>query len=112
MARLPALSPLAELQNPSDSASLNQTLRRLKNELIGHQHKKQHWISAGLVPYLRNLLIPSRPHAKRRQRDVNGAPGSLFEGPKAENEEARLQAVMIVGSLASGRRVKACNDIC
>lgn len=69
-------------------------LRVCKNEIIGHEEKKSLWVRGGLLKYLTEILILH-----------TGQPGSTpkrHQG-RSEQEEARLQAIIVVGSIAQGQ---------
>ena len=69
-------------------------LRALKNELIGHEEKKELWVRSGVLRPLRDVLsIPKRPDGSTHKRHQG----------RSEQEEARLQAIVIVGSIAQGQ---------
>ena len=69
-------------------------LRALKNELIGHDEKKDLWVRSGVLGPLRDVLsIPKRPDSSTPKRHQG----------RSEQEEARLQAIVIVGSIAQGQ---------
>ena len=94
---------LSELRSPSSPASQVAALRALKNEIIGHEQKKEMWIGLGVVPPIARILNTHKGNGKRRHREANG--GARHTDRKAgrtDEEEARLQAIIIVGSLAYG----------
>ncbi|KAL8807076.1 MAG: hypothetical protein Q9182_000909 [Xanthomendoza sp. 2 TL-2023] len=95
---------LSELQCPTSSASQVTALKALKNEIIGHGQKKRIWLGLGVLPALARILnTPRANHGKRRESTGNPSvhPAKATFGTTDE-EEARLQAIIIVGSLASG----------
>ena len=101
----PATPPiLSELRNASSPASQIRALRDLKNEIIGHDEKKEQWVGLGVVTPLARILNSHRKNGKKKSREVNGA-GHLTRSRtmRTEEEDARLQAVIIVGSLAFGQ---------
>ena len=78
-------------------------LRALKNELVGHEQKKEMWVSLGVVAPLTRILNTHKGGGKRRHREANGALDRVGRAPtRTDEEEARMQAIIIVGSLASG----------
>jgi armadillo repeat-containing protein 8 len=101
MARVETSAILNELQTPSSISNQVQALRSLKNEIVGHNQRKEKWISQGVVLHLKRILETHKLSSKRRQRDV-GIIDSSREQPRSDEEEARLQAIAIVGSLAHG----------
>lgn len=94
---------LSELRSPSSPASQVAALRALKNEIIGHEQKKEMWIGLGVVPPIARVLNTHKGSGKRRHRE---APAGLRypdrRAGRTDEEEARLQAIIIVGSLAYG----------
>ena len=79
-------------------------LRALKNDIIGHEEKKQMWVGLGAVALIARILNTHKGNGKRKYKEVNGS-GNLGgkRTIRTEEEEARLQAVIVVGSLAQGR---------
>lgn len=101
---------LSELRTPSSLATQIAALRALKNEIIGHEQKKETWVGLGVVTPLVRILNTQRASSKRKYRDINGPADHTFQPRgRTEEEEARLQALIIVGSLAQGRR--SCLDL-
>jgi hypothetical protein len=72
-------------------------LRNLKNELIGHDQRKEAYVNAGIIPALAQVLTSRRPTVMTTEFN-----GSTQEKSKSEELEACLQAILIVGSLAQG----------
>lgn len=100
----PSATILSELRSPSSPASQVAALRALKNEVIGHELKKETWIGLGIVPPISHILNTHRGGGKRKHKDTNGVSDhNTWSGGRSEEEEARLQAVIIMGSLAHGR---------
>ncbi|KAL8683957.1 MAG: hypothetical protein Q9186_000168 [Xanthomendoza sp. 1 TL-2023] len=101
---LPTTPPiLSELRSSTTSASQLTALKTLKNDIIGHGQKKRMWIGLGVLPALARILSTPRANGKRRESNGNRSahPGKAVFG-RTDEEEARLQAIIIVGSLASG----------
>ena len=103
MVRTTAPPILAELRSPPSPTAHLLALKNLKNEIIGHDQKKEGWIHLGIIPLLVSTLSPSRFDGKRPSRELNGAIAHS-SGSKVvtEEEEVRLQATIIIGSLAQG----------
>ncbi|KAI9836268.1 MAG: hypothetical protein M1819_001605 [Sarea resinae] len=101
MTRPPTPPILNELRNPSSSTAQVAALRALKNEIIGHEQKKEAWIRQGVVlPIVRILSV--KPEKRSSSRETNGENGR-GDGIRTSNtDEARLQATIIAGSLAIG----------
>jgi armadillo repeat-containing protein 8 len=107
MTRASAPNALYELRNPSTAEAQVEALRQLKNEIVGHDQRKELIVRHGVVrPLARILEGGRRKSAKRRRTETNGhkAAGSSSrrEEAWATEDEVRLQAVMVVGSLALG----------
>jgi armadillo repeat-containing protein 8 len=95
---------LAELQCSSNAASQADTLKLIKNEIIGHDLRKRSWIAFGIVPTLVNILSTSRPSSsKRSSRETNGL-GKLrpHRSFNVDDDVACTQAAVIAGVLAQG----------
>lgn len=95
---------LSELRSASSPASQVKALRDLKNEVIGHEQKKEIWVGLGILTPLARILNSHKGSGKRKHRDTN-ASGSqpALKVVKSDEEEARLQAIIIIGSLAHGQ---------
>ena len=94
---------LSELRSPSSPATQVAALKALKNEIIGHEQKKEMWIGLGVIAPIARILTSHRCSGKRRYREVNGNTDHFDHGrSRTDDEEARLQAIIIVGSLAHG----------
>ncbi|KAL6720118.1 hypothetical protein ACLMJK_002039 [Lecanora helva] len=94
---------LSELRSASSPTSQLAALRALKNETIGHKQKKQFWVGLGVLTPIARILNTHRGNGKRKHRDIHASkPQSKQRGASGGDEEARLQAVIIVGSLAYG----------
>ena len=96
---------LGELQSPESTASQIAALRGLKNEIIGHDQRKEAWISWGIVPILSKILASSRRASGKRvvPPELNGEKELRRSGGnRTEEDEACLQAIIVVGSLAQG----------
>ncbi|KAI9774945.1 MAG: hypothetical protein M1840_000161 [Geoglossum simile] len=97
----PSVAPiLTQIRNPSSLVSQVSALKALKNELIGHEQKKEMWIGLGIVVPIVHLLGHSKASGKRRSRELNGT--GIYVQERPGEDEARLQATIIVGSLAYG----------
>ena len=72
---------LEELGSPSSLEAQAAALRALKNDVIGHQQRKENWIRQGVIAPLSTIL--------NQQRDNN-------------HPSIRTEAIIIVGSLAQG----------
>ena len=94
---------LSELRSSSSPAGLVAALRALKNDVIGHEQKKEMWIRLGVLAPIARILNSHKGSGKKRHREINGgAPHPKRRSSSADEEEARLQAIVIVGSFAHG----------
>ena len=95
---------LSELRSASSPVSQVAALRALKNEIIGHEQKKEMWIGLGVLAPIARILNTHKGNGKKRHRDLNGTTSrSRQKVSRSDEEEARLQAIIIVGSLAHGQ---------
>ena len=95
-------SILLRLQTAESVASQVSVLRVLKNETIGHDQRKEAWVRWGIIPMLARVLgrrTPSTSGANVAPPELNGAGTSR---PKSEEDDACLQAIIVLGSLAQG----------
>lgn len=102
MTRAAAPPILLQLQSSESASSQVALLRTLKNELIGHDQRKETYVAAGIIPVLGQLLSTRRP-GRVTGAESNGA--ALNQAPLYQNSdesEACLQAILIAGSLAQG----------
>ncbi|KAF1970099.1 ARM repeat-containing protein [Bimuria novae-zelandiae CBS 107.79] len=83
---------LLELSNPSTPEAQLTALRNLKNDIVGHEQRKEHAVEHGVVKALA-LLLRTNTAKRRRGAHVSGLP---------VEDELRFQATLVVGSLAIG----------
>lgn len=113
-------SALAELSNPTTPEAQVVALRNLKNEIVGHEQRKELAVTHGVVRPLAGLLREGvRRGGKRRhsngvtQETSNGAAATSAPAPSSRTrqghhdewtreDELRFQATLVVGSLANG----------
>jgi hypothetical protein len=98
---------LVELSNPSSVEAQLDALRNLKNEIVGHEQRKELAVVHGVVKPLAGLLrTEARKGGKRRRGVANGGGSSGGPGERAmewsTEDELRFQATLVVGSLANG----------
>ncbi|KAI4924077.1 hypothetical protein J4E85_008237 [Alternaria conjuncta] len=100
---------LSELANPSTPEAQLAALQNLKNEIVGHEQRKELAVTHGVVKPLAGLLrAEARKGGKRRRNVTNGHSSGLFnESRKSAEEwttedELRFQATLVAGSLANG----------
>ncbi|KAL8719109.1 MAG: hypothetical protein Q9225_003844 [Loekoesia sp. 1 TL-2023] len=94
---------LSELRSSTSPASQVAALRALKTELVGHEQKKRIWVGLGVLIPIARILNTFKGSGKRRDPNENGtAHCCRAPSTRTDDEEARLQAIIIVGSLAHG----------
>lgn len=92
---------LSKLRNASSPSTQVQALRELKNEIIGHDEKKEFWVRAGVVATLTRIWNSCKGDEKQKSRGIDGTSGLTdSRPPRSVEEEIRLQAIIIIGSLA------------
>ncbi|KAJ5653182.1 hypothetical protein N7490_000185 [Penicillium lividum] len=106
MTRASAPPILLQLQSPDSISSQVASLRTLKNELIGHDQRKEVYVAWGIIPALASVL-GSRWPGKLSAAESNGSAPTQVTRPHqfpegSEESEACLQAILIIGSLAQG----------
>jgi hypothetical protein len=100
MTRAAAPPILLQLQSAESASSQIAALRTLKNELIGHDQRKETYVVEGIIPTLAQVLTSRWPGTAEFNESILHHGRSM---PKAtEDYEACLQATLIVGSLAQG----------
>jgi hypothetical protein len=93
---------LLELASPSTPEAQVAALQSLKNEIVGHEQRKELAVTHGVVTPL------AGKGGKRRRSQANGHGLGLFSETKRSMEEwttedeLRFQATLVVGSLANG----------
>ncbi|KAH9878774.1 hypothetical protein IAQ61_002048 [Plenodomus lingam] len=109
MGRSSIPAALAELSNPSTTEAQVSALQNLKNEIVGHEQRKELAITHGVVTPLAGLLrSEARKGGKRRRNGTNGHGSSNFRETRRTpsdwtvEDELRFQATLVVGSLANG----------
>lgn len=99
-------SILLRLQTAESLSSQVSVLRELKNETIGHDQRKEAWVRWGIVPMLARVLGRRAPSTSNvaPAAELNGAAAAAAgtSGPKSEEDDACLQAIIVLGSLAQG----------
>jgi hypothetical protein len=118
MGRSTILPALIELSNPSSPEAQVAALQSLKNEIVGHEQRKELAVTHGVVKPLAGLLrAEARKGGKRRRSHANGHGSGLFTESNRSlaewttEDELRFQATLIVGSLANGELTTAEGDI-
>lgn len=102
---------LIELSTPTSPEAQVAALQNLKNEIVGHEQRKELAVTHGVVKPLAALLrAEARRGGKRRRNVINGHGSGLFTETRRNpsdwttEDELRFQATLVVGSLANGER--------
>lgn len=102
---------LIELSNPSAPEAQVAALQNLKNEIVGHEQRKELAVTHGVVKPLASILrAEARKGGKRRKNGTNGHGSGLVNETKRNlaewttEDELRFQATLVVGSLANGEQ--------
>ncbi|KAL9001918.1 MAG: hypothetical protein Q9188_005133 [Gyalolechia gomerana] len=94
---------LSELRSSTSPASQVAALRALKTDIVGHEQRKRMWVGLGVLVPIARILNISKGVGKRRDPIENGtAHYCRAASTRSDEEEARLQAIIVVGSLAHG----------
>jgi hypothetical protein len=93
MGRTSIPAVLRSLATPGATEDKAAALRSLKNEIVGHEQRKELAVTSGVVAPLARLLCSAHANA-------NGDGEAWAVGRHAD--EVRLQATLVVGSLANG----------
>ncbi|PGH15508.1 hypothetical protein AJ80_05525 [Polytolypa hystricis UAMH7299] len=95
---------LEEIRGSDSPAARIAALRVVKNEIIGHDQRKEAWVGWGIVPLLARILSSRRGAGKKSVvRETNGdASLSGWKDNRLEEEETCLQTIIIVSSLVQG----------
>ena len=104
MVRSASVAALEELRNPTSLSAQVAALKHVKNEITGHDQRKVIAIKQGLILSLVQLLESSAGvGSKRSSQEVNGhRDKSSTHSEWSDEEELRLQALMVVESIAQG----------
>ncbi|PKX88221.1 ARM repeat-containing protein [Aspergillus novofumigatus IBT 16806] len=74
-----------------------QSADSLKNEIIGHDQRKEIYVKRGIIPVLTKVLTSRKLSGKSVTATVKES-----SGIKSEEDDACLQAIIILGSLTQG----------
>jgi hypothetical protein len=95
MVQATSLAAIEALRNADSAYQQIESLRQLKNSIVGHDQRKELAVKQGVLEPL--VKIVSSPPSS----EYNGAATGHTQA-RAEQDAARLQATIIIGSLASG----------
>ncbi|KAK4987804.1 hypothetical protein LTR50_004356 [Elasticomyces elasticus] len=87
----PSIEALQELQNPTSLDAQIAALRRIKNDIVGHEQRKELVVRHGIIIPLAKILSGPRLSESKHNADI-----------RAADDELRSQALLVVGSLANG----------
>jgi hypothetical protein len=103
MVQGPSLDAIDTVRDPPSLEAQINALKRLKNDIVGHDQRKELVVKQGIIEPLVNIIsTPSKATGKRRVAETNGEHAHAASRSWAPEQEARLQAILILGSLASG----------
>lgn len=97
MATPALIDAIDSLRTPGRPHTKISALRLLKNEVVGHNERKEVLLRNGIVDALSLTLNHFTPHSNPR---LNGNHEDQLTW--SENDEVRLQAIFLLGSLAHG----------
>lgn len=100
MTRAAAPPVLLQLQSAESVSFQITTLRALKHELIGHDQRKETYIAGGIIPVLAHVLTSRWPGTAELDKSILHQ--DQLTHKTADDYEACLQTILIVGSLAQG----------
>lgn len=91
---------ITALLSPDQEEQLS-ALRTLKNEIVGHDQKKEKWVENGIIEPVVKILESSRSSPSTNGKDSSR--GRIPQSrPLTGEESVRLQALQILASLANG----------
>lgn len=101
---------LSQIRHPESSFARLAALRSLKNEIVGHDQRKEAWIESGVIPALSQVLAGRREDKDNGESDPEAAKlrahfsTSYHRTPdiRTGDDAACLQAAIVVGTLAQG----------
>ncbi len=96
---------LAQIRNSKTPAEQIVALRALKNDIIGHQQKKEMWVGLGVVEPIVRIMTSNK--AQGGQNGKERYDHSFTSESLSEKEMVRLQALCVIGSLAHGKKYLA-----
>jgi armadillo repeat-containing protein 8 len=100
MAR-PSTPPiLAQIRNSKSPTEQIDALRALKNEIIGHQQKKEMWVGLGVVEPIVRMMTSNKAQGKQNGKERYDR--RFTSESLSEKEMVRLQALCVIGSIAHG----------
>ncbi|KAJ5584166.1 Armadillo [Penicillium hispanicum] len=102
MTRAAAPPTLLQLQTAESVSTQLAALRSIKNELIGHDQRKEAYVVGGVIPALVQVLTSQRPAKAGSTEPNRSALNQTGSCQGSEEAEVGLQAILIVGSLAQG----------
>jgi hypothetical protein len=106
MGRTSIPAVMQELAGPGTAEAKVAALRSLKNEIVGHEQRKELAVASGVVQPLARLLEPDNGGDRDKKNgwgdgQDEGKRGTCDDGTD-DSSQVRLQATLVVGSLANG----------
>jgi len=94
------IEAITQLKTSTSSAAQIASAKYIKNGLIGHPENKETFVRHGLIDALTDVLATSTNNRDNRKDD------NVEHGiPLTEEDEVRLQAILLLDSLVSGRQL-------
>jgi hypothetical protein len=107
MGRTSIPAVMHELASPGTAEGKVAALRSLKNEIVGHEQRKELVVASGVVQPLARLLGQENGRESNSRNGwedgtVDEREGGGHDEGRDDWNEVRLQATLVVGSLANG----------
>lgn len=99
---------LAQILHPGSPTEHITALRTLKNDIIGHQQRKETWVGLGIL----DSIVQASASTESRQDSKLGQEPAWDTESLSEEETLRLQALSILGSLAYGKQPSSQTKLC
>ena len=96
MVQGPSLDAIAAIREPTSLDAQIAALKQLKNDIVGHDQRKELVVKQGVVePLVAILATSSKATGKRKAAETNGEPASNAQHSWTREQDARLQAILI-----------------
>lgn len=102
MARPSSPPVLAQIRNSRSPSEQIVALKALKNDIVGHQQKKEMWVGLGVVEPIVRIMISNKSQGKQNNKERYDGRSAPDSDVLSEKEMVRLQALCVIGSLANG----------
>lgn len=102
MARPSSPPVLAQIRNSRSPSEQIIALKALKNDIVGHQQKKEMWVGLGVVEPIVRIMISNKSQGRHNSKERYDDRFTPDSNALSEREMVRLQALCVIGSLANG----------